>query len=191
SATWLSMFNGESMIVDRKTGIPRTIHVPQAAVCVSGGIQPSILRRTLGVEHRESGLAARLLLTCPPRRAKRWTEADIDPRREADLVRLFDRLYELQPTAGDDGEFRPVLVRLSADAKTAWTTYYNAHAIEQAELTGDMASAWSKLEEYAVRLALVVHFARWAANDPSLANADCMDAASMHAGITLANWFKH
>src|SRR5262249_15567988 len=191
SATWLSMFNAESIIVDRKTGIPRTIHVPQAAVCVSGGIQPAILQRALGLEHRESGLAARLLVTCPPRKAKRWTEADIDPSAEAELVRLFGRLDELQPTPGEDGEHRPVVVRLSADAKAAWKTYYNAHAIEEADQAGDMAAVWSKLEEYAARLALVIHFIRWAAPDPNLANPDIVDAASINAGIKLANWFKH
>jgi hypothetical protein len=191
AANWLSMFNAESIIVDRKTGIPRTIHVQQASVCVTGGIQPAILHRALGIEHRESGLAARLLLTCPPRKAKRWSEADIDPSAEAELVRLFGRLYELQPAVGDDGEPRPALVRLSSDAKAAWTAYYNAHAIEQADLTGDMAAAWSKLEEYAARLALVVHFTRWAAGDPMLTNANVVDAASMNAGITLAKWFKH
>jgi hypothetical protein len=191
SANWLSMFNAENIIVDRKTGTPRTIHVPQAAVCVAGGIQPAILQRALGLEHRESGLAARLLLTCPPRRAKRWTEADIDPAAEAGLARLFDRLYELQPAAADDGEPRPVLVRLSPEAKTAWKAYYNAHAVEQADLTGDLAAAWSKLEEGAARLALVVHFARWAADDPKLASADRVDVASMTAGIALAQWFKH
>ena len=127
-----------------------------------------------------------MLLTCPPRKAKRWTEADIDPSAEAGLVRLFDRLYELQPTTDDDGEPRPVLVRLSRDAKAAWKAYYNAHAVEQADLTGDMAAAWSKLEEYAARLALVVHFIRWAAGDPTLTNADIVDAASMNAGIALA-----
>jgi hypothetical protein len=35
SANWLSLFNAESIIVDRKTGLSRTIHVPQAAVCVT------------------------------------------------------------------------------------------------------------------------------------------------------------
>jgi hypothetical protein len=191
SANWLSMFNGESIIVDRKTGLPRIIHVPQAAVCVVGGIQPGILQRALGMEHRESGLAARLLLTCPPRKAKRWTEADIDPKAEAELVRLFDRLYDLQPVTGNDGESRPGLVRLSGDAKTAWKAYYNAHGIEQADLTGDMAAAWSKLEEYAARLALVVHFIRWAAEDTTLKQHDIVDAASMTAGIALTLWFKH
>src|SRR5262249_44016094 len=34
SANWLSMHNAESIIVDRKTGIPRTIYVPHAAVCI-------------------------------------------------------------------------------------------------------------------------------------------------------------
>jgi hypothetical protein len=189
SANWLSMFNAESIIVDRKTGIPRTIHVPQAAVCVIGGIQPAILQRALGLEHRESGLAARFLLTYPPRKAKPWTEAAIDPGAEAELVRLFEGLSELQPTAGDDGESRPALVRLSGDAKTAWIAFYNAHAVEHAELTGDMAAAWSKLEEYTARLAMVVHFTRWATGE--VADEARLDLSSMNAAIVLAKWFKH
>jgi hypothetical protein len=189
SANWLSMFNAEDVVVDRKTGFPRTIHVPRAAVCIVGGIQPAILQRALGREHRESGLAARLLLAFPPRKVKRWTEADIDPSAEDELAKLFDRLYELQPATGDDGEPRPVLVRLSSDAKAAWEAYYNAHAAEQADLAGDMASAWSKLEEYAARLALVVHCVRWAAG--AVADETRLDVDSMTAGISLAQWFKH
>jgi hypothetical protein len=190
AANWLSMHNGESIIVDRKTGIPRTIFVPQALVSICGGIQPAILNRALGSEHRESGLAARLLLTWPPRLAKRWTESDIDPSTEAEIARLIDRLYELQPAIGDDGELRPVVVGLAPDAKAAWTAYYNDHAQEQADLAGELSAAWSKLEEYAARLALVVHFARWAAEDPTLASAECVDADSMAAGIAMATWFK-
>jgi hypothetical protein len=67
AAHWLSMHNGESIIVDRKTGIPRTIYVPQASVSVCGGIQPAILHRALGIEHRESGLPVP-----KPSRLQRW-----------------------------------------------------------------------------------------------------------------------
>ena len=95
AAHWLSMHNGETITVDRKTGNPRTINVPRASVSVTGGIQPAILHRALGVEHRESGLAARLLLTWPPHKPKQWTEADIDPGKEAELEQLFTRLYDL------------------------------------------------------------------------------------------------
>jgi hypothetical protein len=121
---------------------------------------------------------------------KRWTEADIDPAAEAEIGRLMDRLYGLQPTESDDAVLRPVVVGLSPDAKTAWKAYYNDHALEQADLAGDLSAAWSKLEEYAARLALVVHFARWAADDSTLASAEVVDAASMAAGIALATWFK-
>jgi hypothetical protein len=190
AANWLSMFNAESIIVDRKTGTPRTIHVPQAAVCVCGGIQPTILQRALTIEYRENGILARLLLAYPPRRTKRWTEADIDPIAETKLARLFDRFYELQLTQDGEPNNPPTVIHLSPDAKAAWTTYYNEHAVEQADLVGDLAAAWSKLEEYAARLALLIHFVRWAARDPTLGDTENVDVASMTAAIRLTQWFK-
>ena len=190
AAHWLSMHNGESIVVDRKTGNPPTIYVPQATVSVTGGIQPGILHRALGKEHRESGLAARMLLSCPPRKSKRWTEADIDPNAEAELARLVDRLYDLQPTIDDEGCQQPVVLCLTRDAKAAWKEYYNHHAEEQTDLSGELSAAWSKLEEYAARLALVIHCVRWAANDADLESPDTVDATSMNAGIELAQWFK-
>jgi len=190
-ANWLSMHSGEAMTVDRRAGNPRTIYVPMASVSVCGGIQPAVLRRALGTEHWESGLTARLLLACPPRHPKQWTEADIDPESEGQIGSLLDRLYELQPAAGDDGQVDPVVIDLTPEAKAAWTAYFNANAQEQCDLSGDLAAAWSKLEESPARLALIVHFTRSAANDPTLKRSDAVDAASMAAGIKLAEWFKH
>ena len=190
AAHWLSMHNGEEIVVDRKTGNPPTICVPMASVSVTGGIQPAILDRALGIEHRESGLAARMLLTCPPRKPKRWTEADIDPADEAVLARLFDRLYQLQFSQVENGNLQPVVIGMLPDAKLAWTEFYNQHAQEQIDLSGDLSAAWSKLEEYAARLALVIHYVRWAAGDAEAQIADAIDAESMRAGIGLAQWFK-
>ena len=190
-AHWLSMFNGESIVVDRKSGKQPTIYVPEALVSITGGIQPAVLHRVLGREHRESGLAARFLLTCPPRKAKQWTEADISPEMKAELAALITRLYDLSPTTDDDGRPRAVIVGMTPEAKAAWTAYYNQHAEEQTDLSGDLAAAWSKLEEYPARLALVIHFARWAVDDPTLESPDLVDAASMKAGIELAEWFKN
>ena len=188
AAHWLSMHNGESVVVDRKTGTQRTIYVPQASVSVTGGIQPTILHRALGVEHRESGLAARLLLSCPPRKPKRWTESDIAPEAEAELAWLVDRLYDMQPTVNEEGDPLPVIVGMTPDAKAAFVDYVNRHGEEQTDLSGELSAAWSKLEEYAARLALVIHCARWAADDAE--SPDAVDAASMKAGIELAQWFK-
>jgi hypothetical protein len=190
-ARWLEMFGGRSMLVDRKTGNPRTLYVPRAAVSVTGGIQPEILRRCLSQEYREDGLAARLLLTWPPRRPKRWTEADVSPEAEEQIAEILDQLYELQPTVTGDGDRRPVIVRLTRDGKASWARFYNEHAEEHVQLTGDLSAAWSKLEGYAARLALVIHFTRWATADPTLADPSAVDAESVEAGIRLSRWFGH
>ncbi|MFZ2874576.1 MAG: DUF3987 domain-containing protein [Phycisphaerales bacterium] len=193
AAKWLEMFGGRPMVVDRKTG--GTLYVPRAAVSIAGGIQPETLRRALGQEHRDNGLAARLLLTCPPRKAKRWTEADVDADTEAALAAVFDRLFsltmEVDPESADplNPDLRPRLVRLADDGKAAWVRFYNEHATEQAELSGDLSAAWSKLEGYAARLALVVHLTRWAAGDATLRDPARVDEASIAAGVVLARWF--
>ncbi len=189
SAHWLSMHNGEAMTIDRKTGIPPTIHVPSASVSITGGIQPGILARALGQEHHESGMAARVLYAMPPRKPKRWTEADVDAATEAAVAAVFDRLYALTPETDDDGDERPQVVTLADDGKTAWVRFYNEHATEQTELSGDLSAVWSKLEGYAARLALVVHLTRWAADDATLRDPARVDEASITAGVVLARWF--
>ncbi|MCJ7544218.1 MAG: DUF3987 domain-containing protein [Phycisphaerae bacterium] len=186
---WVEMHGGRSITVDRKTGNPRTIYVPRAAMSVAGGIQPAMLQRALGREYFENGLAARLLLACPPRRVKQWTDAEIDPATEKAVAIMFDRLYSLEPVVGQDGEPEPGIVRLSPEAKRAWVDFYNEHAQEHVDLTGDLSAAWSKLEGYAARLALVVHFVRWAAGDTTLAGFDVVDEASIAAGVALSRWF--
>jgi len=189
AAKWLEMFGGRSMMVDRKSSGP--LYVARAAVNIAGGIQPGTLRRALGLEHRENGLAARILLACPPRTPKRWTEADIDPTAEAAVEAVFDRLYSLQPEIDANGDPCPAVVKLTPEGKRAWIEFYNAHAAEQAELTGDLAAAWSKLEGYAARLALVVHLTRWAAGDATLAKPEAVDEASIAVGVALSGWFKN
>jgi hypothetical protein len=127
----------------------------------------------------------------PPRRPKHWTDTDIAPEAEAGLLAIFERLRELSFTSDPDGNPRPVLIPLTPSAKTAWIEFYNVHAVEQADLTGDLSAAWSKLEGYAARLALVVHFVRWAAEDPTLRDPDEVDETSIAAGVELSRWFGH
>lgn len=189
SAHWLSMHNGEVMAVDRKTGIAPMIHVPSASVSITGGIQPGILSRALGQEHHESGMAARALYAMPPRKPKRWTEAEVNAKTESAVALVFDRLFRLTPETDDGGDERPRLVTLADDGKRAWVRFYNEHATEQAELSGDLSAAWSKLEGYAARLALVVHLTRWAAGDATLRDPARVDEASIAAGVTLSRWF--
>src|SRR5262249_41827532 len=107
AARWLHIHGGRAVAIDRKTGTPRTIYVPQATVSVAGSIQPGVLRQTLSREHHENGMAARFLFAMPPKRQKQWTEAEIDEKVEADLLAIFDRLYDLKPNTDEHGEPTP------------------------------------------------------------------------------------
>lgn len=189
AAKWLEMHCGRALVVDRKGS--GNIHVPRAAVSITGSIQPEILRRVLTAEHRSNGLAARILFCLPPRIVPRWSEAEVSERADAEVDAVFSRLYSLEPDCDDDGDACPRQVPLSPKGKEEWIRFYNEHAEEQAALSGDEAAAWSKLECYAARLALVIHFVRWAAADPNLDDSDTVDEWSMAAGVDLARWFGH
>ena len=140
-------------------------------------------------EHFDNGLAARLLFAMPPEQPKQWTEADLPRETEAAMEVIFDRLLELDFQRDEEGELQPIDVDLSADGKAAWVRFYNDHAQEEAGLTGDFAAAWSKLEGYTARFALLVHLIRAASADPTLADPNAVDAESIAAGVLLLRWF--
>lgn len=193
AAQWESMHNASFVIVDRKTGDKRTIFIPHAAVSICGGIQPQTLRRALGLEHFESGLAQRFLFAMPPRKAKRWTDADIPDHVQVEFVNMIESLYGLSmnPAKDKDDDEKPVYVPLTVAAQQAWINFVNEHGERQLETSGDLAAAFSKLEAYAARFALIFHFVRWAVDDPTLESRDAVDAASVRSGIELSRWFCH
>lgn len=185
-ARWLQMFDGLPVTVDRKTS--GHTYIPRAAVSIAGNIQPKILERVIGEENRENGLLARLLLACPPRHPKRWTDDTSDPEVTAAMTAVFDRLHDLEPAVDENGELAPLELPLTAEAQRAWITFVNEHGEEQFRHTGDEAAAFSKLEAYAARLALVVHCTRCVAGDPTLERPDVVDRASIDVGVRISRW---
>lgn len=188
-ARWLEVFGARPLIVDRKTGDQKTIYIPRAAVCVTGGIQPHILARYLSRDYFEAGLAARLLLAMPPRRIVTWTNDDIPTEISSKLDSLFDGLYGLSFAKDSHGRDVPLDMPLKRRAQAAWIEFYNQHAAELGQLSGDLAAAWSKLEGYAARLALVIHLVKTAGGTRRVKDANRIDAESIRAGVELARWF--
>jgi hypothetical protein len=179
---WLSMHSAGGFAYHRKTGDRRRIVVPHAAVSIAGGIQPGILARVLAGDFIEAGLAGRLLMAMPPRPAKVWSEMEIDPDTEKRYHELLESLYALE---FDDSE--PYILKPSPEAKTAWVRWFEAWGREQAAAEGELAAAFSKLEEAAARFALIHHVAtRFDQNQSDLGP---VEVESMEAGIALARWF--
>lgn len=189
AANWLSMFNGQPIRVDRKTGEPRSLSVASAAVSVCGTIQPGVLHRALGAEHRENGMLARLLLVWPPRRVRRWTDAGISPEHVEEVRSVLEGLRRIEPALDRHFESFPIVPSLSDEASRLFQLFYDENAEILARTSGDYSAAVSKLEELPARLALVLHLSRWAAGDD--VDDDLVDADSMAAAITMTVWFRH
>ena len=91
---WLRFHGGREVRIDRKGGNPKTLYLPYASVSVAGTVQPGILQKHLTRENRDSGFAARLLFAWPPRRPRRWTEAEVEEATMAAVADVFvEALY--------------------------------------------------------------------------------------------------
>lgn len=186
---WLSCYNAGPIVIDRKTGEPRTLFVPRAAVSICGTTQPATLGRVMGREHVESGLLARFLLVAPPMEPSVWSDDDIAEETLTATRDLFRRLFDLAQTTDDTGSPTPNVVYKSPDAHREWVQFYNRHNQRIADLDDeDLRASYKKIEEVAARIALLVHVVRMVA-DGGAADPTHIDGDSMRAGITLAEWF--
>jgi hypothetical protein len=183
---WLAMWAAAPMTVDRKTGEKKMIHIPRAAVGIIGGIQPDILRRAIGREHLQDGLCARLLMVMPPPKLVKWSDATVDGATEAAVVDVYDKLLDLEPAGDPEGKPEPYALMMAPGAKALWVTYYDRHRAELVDLDEDLAAAWTKLEAYTARLALIFQLVR----SVSVKASDLtIDAESMRAAISMSDWF--
>jgi hypothetical protein len=185
--SWLEMHRAGCVIVDRKVRKQPTVCVPRAALSVTGGIQPGVLARVMTQAFQDAGLAARFLLAWPPRMPKRWSEDEIDLDVEWDWEILLKTLRGLQFDETSPEDHRPRVLELSQEAHQVWVAFYNEWGAEQAAVTGELASAFAKLEGYAARLALLHHV---------VVHADCkpdhrgyIGPESVEAGVKLCRWF--
>ena len=182
---WLEISTAGTIMVDRKTGDRPALFVKRAAASVVGGIQPGVMVRSLTPEFLAAGLGARLLMAMPPKILKRWTEIEVEADIEAAYHATLDGLLALEFDTRS-GEQVPHALKLSPEGKVAWVKFYNEWAGEQSAVEGELAAAFSKLEGYAARFALLHHvIERVARDDDDLVP---IGPESIAAGVTLCRW---
>ena len=191
-ARWLELHRAGTLIVDRKSGEPKHIFVPRAAASITGTIQPGVLHRTLTPQFFENGLAARFLLTMPPRHPKRWNDVQLAQDLEQRVGEVLDRLIEVDGdwVFGDDEEpdLVPIEHRLTDEAKLLWVAFYNEHGEIQQSATGREAALLAKIEELPARLALIFAAVRKATTDVGVKEWFEVDESDMVAAIRLSRW---
>ena len=189
AARWLVCYDGGNVEVDRRTGDRKHIVIRNAAVCVSGTIQPGILHQAIGREHRENGLLPRMLLADPPQNKKKWRESEVDEKTVENVTEVFRNLRKLDFRLDRYGNELPEIIELSRRAKEQYVKFYEEHAQHQHQAeSDDLAAAYSKQEETTARLALVLQLTRCASGS----GTDCreVDSTNMAAAIELIRWFR-
>lgn len=183
---WIRFFEGKPITVDRKSG--GTLHTDRANVSMVGTIQPGILRDMLEAGDFQSGFAARFLIVEPPVLPVRWSEADVEEETATRYVNLVKALYAVPY----DAEAGPVDLKLQPDAKAAFTTFFNEHRRTLEALPeGPLRAAYSKLDRVCLRLALILHLADVAADEPErLPHAPDVSGGAMRRAVTLAEWAR-
>lgn len=193
SAGWIELFHAKHVSVDRRTAEP--IVVPRASLSIAGGIQPGILARVMDRKNLDSGLVARFLFASPDSPSKVLTDAAVDPKTIEQMNTLVQRLYEHSMcTVSPDASIKqpmPHLIRLDSHAIAAFRDFVKVHNHALKFESDHVAAAWSKLECYVLRIALVFHLVREAAGDASLEDPEQIGVDTLLAAMELVEWFKN
>ena len=186
---WLSIYNGTSCQVNRKTDGYR-MYLPSTAVSVCGTIQPEVARATLFSERFiANGFAARILSAMPPAQVVRWSEAEVPEHIEQQMYQLAQRLYALKGEQYAEGQYRPVQIPFDATARQLFIDYLNTTADHAEQLEPALRNAWLKLRPAAARFGLMFSVCRQMQDVPAEQARQPVDVVSTQAGIELAQWF--
>lgn len=186
---WLSMHSAGPVVVDRKGSVGEPITVRRAAVCLIGGIQPGVLRECVAGENRENGMFARFLLVQPPRIRRAWTDEEISPETATRYASLLKTLWALEFDDQAEGSHEPIELELAPNAKLRFVELFEELADIQHGKVGFEASAWSKLEAYFPRLALIIHAVRRAEGGADPLDREPVSLEAIEAAYTLVRWF--
>lgn len=158
---FLSAWSGEPVGVDRK-GNPEPLFIPHPWLGILGGIQPDLLGELRDRLQRSDGFIERFLFAFPdPSDLPPFSEKGISPATARKWAECLEQLVLLSFAQGESGSV-PVACGFSADAKAAWIDFYNRHIGESNDrrFPSALRGYWSKLRDYAGRLALLLQLIR-------------------------------
>lgn len=179
--SWIEMYDGKLLQIDRKTSNPPVLDIRYPAVSVLGTVQPRVYADKLTEAHFVSGFLPRQLLVAPPEQLRRWTEADVSREVKEAYHRQVRSLYEIP------FDRKPGRIGMTAEAKSIFVDFVNANGGMIANIQGSvLRSVFSKIEAIAARLALILHVC----DNPKESPGD-VSGHAMERAVLLAKWFRN
>ncbi|WP_165070849.1 DUF3987 domain-containing protein [Paludisphaera rhizosphaerae] len=155
---YLSAWSGHPVQVDRAKNALKPIFVPHPFLTVAGGLTPDMGSSLVEGKGRDDGFIARFLFCFPEPIPRPYSRRGVHPEVAEDWRRLVNGLWA-RPMLETDAGPRPNVVRMTPAAADAWFGACNAHRAEMyaIDFPRSLEGCWGKLEQYAARLALVLH----------------------------------
>lgn len=190
----MKVWSGKSVTIDRvRNELREPVRIPHPSLSISGNLPPAMLAEMVS-RRGDDGFLDRWLFVYPDRRPKlkssqRRPVSKEAARRWSDAARA---LYGRSMDTGEGGA-HPHVIFFGNAGKAEFDRLHDAHVdeVNAPDFPDNLRGPWSKLEEYAGRLCLVLTLLRRAA-DPT-ADPDVLPMAGVRDARdawTLVGYFK-
>ncbi len=191
---FLKIWSGSAFSIDRVLNeFGEAIFIPHPMLTIVGNLTPASLPKLLSKDGDE-GFLDRWLFAFPDRRRKLKSSqrGSVAARTLDDWSDVIRRLWMLELERRDDHD-HPKVVTFSAAGRDEYNRLYDRHVdeVNAPDFPDSLRGSWSKLEEYAGRLCLVLTVLRHAcdptADQETVPSAEARDARDAWA---LVDFFK-
>jgi hypothetical protein len=185
---WLSVWSGKPINIDRKTGEPVFIPLPFISVC--GTIQNGILKELAKESRTQNGFIDRILFVIPDNIQKEyWSDTDLTPVVSENWQSIVSNLLSLNITNDDTFNPNPEILKFTPEAKRILFEWQKANTDQSNDAENEAVSGiYSKLEMYAVRLALILEMMRYACNE---SDKQAVSVEAIQGALKLVKYFKN
>jgi hypothetical protein len=151
---WLEIWDNKTVMVNRvKTG--GDIVIKNTHISLIGGVQPSILAGLFTDTKKESGLAARFLLSYPNVKAEHETDLQVNQSSIDNYTRWINASF----TKINSFEQSEEVFKYSEDASVQRKRFFNemADLINSDETIAAEAAMYAKMKNYYAKFSLLLH----------------------------------
>ena len=137
----------------------------------------------------------------PPKKRAVWTEDGAENDSE-DWGRIVEAILRLKAPPRDESD-GPKYITADENAHELWIEFFTKHQIDIEEVSESLAAAYSKLENYCAKFALIMHVLKWACELPDKEDTAArarfskseppwlIDEDTMMRAIVLTEWLKN
>jgi len=185
---WLSNWSGKPINIDRKTGEP--VFIPLPFISVAGTIQNGILNELAKESRTQNGFIERMLFVIPEHtKDTYWSETDLNPAIVQNWQNIISNLLNLPITNDETLNPSPEILKFTPEAKQILFEWQKANTDQSNDTENEAVSGiYSKLEMYAVRLALILEMMRFACGE---SNKQAVSIEAIQGALKLVEYFKN